>query len=138
MAWSELHKEGLQHLLELMKGSQSPQASYYVGLCTDASLAEDATLASITEVSGTGYARQAAAMSGATSEGAGTNDWHLVLPQVTFTGGAGGWTGATGYFVATVDSGTSGKLIASGNLAATRTLQSGDTEKVTATILLTG
>ncbi len=134
---AELHQEGLQHFLELMKGSQSPQANYYLGLATDASLAENATLTSLTEVSGTGYARQTAAMSGATSETTGTNDWRLVLPQVTFTAG-GTWTGANTWFIATVVSGTSGKLIASGPLAATRTLLNGDTEKVTATLQLNG
>ena len=120
-----------------MKGSQSPQATYYIGLATDASLAENATLASLTEVSGTSYARQAAAMSGVTSETAGTADWHLVLPQVTFTAG-GTWTGANTWFLATVVSGTSGKLIASGPLGATRTLLNGDTEKVTASLQLNG
>ena len=138
---AEFHKEGLQHLLELMSARQSVPADYYIGLATDASLAEDATLASVTEVSGTGYARIAVedtSVGFPTSEVTGTNDWRTITKQVTFTGGAGGWTGANTAFLCTVGSGTSGKLIASGPLSSTRTLAEGDTEKVTMTLTLTG
>jgi hypothetical protein len=41
---AEFHQEGLQHLLELMSARQSVPADYYIGLATDASLAEDAAL----------------------------------------------------------------------------------------------
>lgn len=138
---AELHQEGLQHLLELISGRQSVPANYYIGLATDASLAENATLAGLTEVSGTGYGRQAVAASAVgfpTSQAQGTNDWETVTLQVTFTGGAGGWTGANTAFLCTVASGTSGKLISSFPLAATRTLQENDTEKVTMTLQLNG
>lgn len=131
---AEIHQEGLQFLLEVaFSEEQAVPANYYIGLATDASLAENATLASLTEVSGTGYARQAVASSAVgfpTSESQGTNDWQIVSQQVTFTGGAGGWTGANMAFLATSTDG-SGKLIASAPLSSTRTLAEGDTLKVT-------
>jgi len=138
---AEIHQEGLQFLLELLSARQSLPANFYLGLATDASLAENATLASLTEVSGTGYARIAiepTAVGFPTSEATGTNDWRTIAKQVTFTGGAGGWTGANTAFLCTVSSGTAGKLLASFPLAATRTLQQGDTEKVTMTLELDG
>src|SRR3990172_12017010 len=131
---AEIHQEGLQHMLELMSDRQATPTNYYIGLATDASLAENATLVSLTEVSGgTGYARQPVESSATgfpTSQAQGTNDWETVTPQVTFTCSTGPWTGANTAFLCTVVSGTAGKLIASFPLAATRTLQTGDTEKV--------
>lgn len=138
---AEFHQEGLQFLLELLSARQSVPADFYIGLATDASLAEDAGLTDITEVSGTGYARIAVEDTDVgfpTSATAGTADWHTTTKQVTFTGGAGGWTGANTAFLCTVSSGTSGKLIASGPLSSTRTLAEGDTEKVTMDLQLNG
>ncbi len=138
---AEFHQQGIQHLLELMSARQSVPADYYIGLATDASLAENATLASLTEVSGTGYARivvEDTSTGFPTSETTGTNDWRTITKQVTFTGGAGGWTGANTAFLCTVDSGTAGKLIASFPLSSTRTLAAGDTLKVTMTLELDG
>ncbi len=125
---AEVHQEGIQFLLELaFTAEQSAPTNYYIGLATDASLAEDATLATLTEVSGTGYARIAVARGtdDFTSAATGTNDRKVTTKSVTFTAG-GTWTGANTWFLATTIDGT-GKLVASGQFSATRTLNSGDT-----------
>ena len=136
---AELHAEGLQYLLEVaMSEQQSIPANFYIGLATDVSLAEDATLASLTEVSGTGYARQAVASDNIdlTSAATGTNDRKITTKTVTFTAG-GVWTGAKTAFLATTIDGT-GKLLASAPLSLTRTLGDGDSLNVSMVITLAG
>lgn len=136
---TELHQEGLQFLLEVaFSEQQSVPANFYIGLCTDASLAEDATLASKTEVSGTGYARQAVASDNVdfTSATAGTNDRKITTKSVTFTA-SGTWTGALTVFLATTVADT-GKLIASAPLSTTRQLNNGDMLTVALEITLAG
>ena len=136
---AEVHTEGLQFLLECaLSEEQTPPANFYIGLCTDASLAEDASLGDQTEVSGTGYARSAVASNDTdmTSAAYGTADWKMTTSTETFTAG-GTWTGAKTVFLATtVDD--SGKLIASAPLSATRTLANTDTLQVAILIALTG
>lgn len=137
---AELHQEGLTYMLETSFHGLANAAHIYMGLCTDAALAENATLASLTEVAGTGYARAELNLDDIdfpTSQTTGTADWQLLTKQVTFTGGAGGWTGAVTAFLATTVDGA-GKLIASAPLSSTRTLASGDTLKVTFTLTLAG
>ena len=136
---AELHTEGLQYILEAAFSEvQVPPANFYMGLATDASLAEGATLASLTEVSGTGYARQTVPSSAAgfTSATTGTGDRKLTTSIETFTAG-GNWTGANTVFLATTIDGT-GKLIASAPLSTTRTLANGDTLQVAIEIDLAG
>ena len=78
-----------------------------LGLFTNVSPAETITEATITEPTGTGYARKALT-DGSWSEGA-AGVWSYT--QQVFTGGAGGWTGSIqGYFVAT--KGTTARIIA--------------------------
>jgi hypothetical protein len=128
---AELHTEGLQFILEVaFSEEQSVPANFYIGLATDTSLAEDAALTDLTEVSGTGYARQTVASNNTdfTSASTGTNDRKMTTKTVTFTAG-GTWTGAKTVFLAT-SSDSSGKLIASAALSETRTLSDGDTLQV--------
>jgi hypothetical protein len=136
---SEFHTEGLQFLLEVsFSEGQSVPTNFYIGLATNASLAEDASLASITEVSGSGYARQAVASNATdfTSAAAGTNDRKITTKIVTFSA-TGTWTGAATVFLATsLDN--SGKLIASNQLSVVRTLYSGDTLGVSVELDLVG
>jgi hypothetical protein len=137
---TQLHQEGLQFLLEVAFSEQQAPlgaGAFYLGLCTDTLLADNATLASKTEVSGTGYARQAAASSavGFTSAAVSTNAWKQTTLTVTFTAG-GTWTGAKTVFLATSVDDT-GKLIASAPLSATRTLDNGDTLSVALQMTLT-
>ena len=133
---AEVHQEGLQFFLELISNRQSVPSNFYIGLATDESLSENATLADITEVSGSGYARQAVPSNTTgfpTSQATGTNDWETTTQQVTFEA-SGTWTTARTAFLCTVASGTNGKLIASSPLSTPRTLQNGDKLYVTMTI----
>lgn len=137
---AELHQEGLQFLLEVaLTQEQSTPANFYIGLATDASLAENATLASLTEVTGTGYARVAVASDNVdiTSATTGTNDWKVTTKDVTFTATDDDWDGANTVFLATTVDGT-GKLLASAPLSATRTLGNGDTLTVALELVSTG
>jgi hypothetical protein len=83
-------------------------ATLKLGLFTNASgLSAASVLADITVPTGTGYT--AATLTDAS--------WVATLgvaayPQVTFTGGAGGWTGAVyGYYIYTVASGGTARLL---------------------------
>lgn len=136
---ADLHTEGLQYLLEVgFTEEQSVPANFYIGLATDASLAEDASLGDQTEVSGTGYARQTVASDNVdiTSATTGTADRKVTTKEVTFTAG-GVWSGAKTVFLAT-SADDSGKLIASVALGETRTLNNGDTLTLSIEIDLTG
>jgi hypothetical protein len=116
----------------LLTNDFQSSGSLFVGLLhtTDINTAPAAssTLATITELSGSGYARQAVTFSAPASQA-------TVGSQVTFTftGTPTGGT-ATGWFICTVASGTAGTLIGSANLAAARTYLNGDTQKVTPTL----
>lgn len=123
---AELHTEGLAYFLGLVTAG-----NLSIGLCTDTSLAEDATIASLTEVSGTGYDR--IAVTTLTLAATGTADWKGTTNTVTFTAG-GTWTGAKTVFVVT----STNKLLGSVALSTTRTLNSGDTLTVAVQITLAG
>ena len=107
-------------------------ATLFVGLLhtTDINTAPAATdtLSTITELSGSGYARQSCVMGAAASQA-------TTGAQVTFsfTGTPTGGTG-TGWFLCTVSSGTAGTLIGAVNLGAARTFVNLDTDKVTPTV----
>lgn len=136
----ELMTEGLQFLLEVaFSEEQSVPANFYVGLCTDASVAENANLAALTELSGNGYARQTVASDNTdfTSAATGTNDRKTTTKTVTFTASGGAWSGAVHAFVGTTIDDT-GKCIAVAALSTTRTLQDGDSLQVSIAITLTG
>jgi len=77
-------------------GSTSPDSNYYLGLYTNAGEpAESATLSSITEVSGTGYARKTLARGSFSVSGSVAS-----FAEQTFTAGSD-WGNVTGYFIAT-------------------------------------
>ena len=135
----ELHTDGLQFILEVtFTEEQSVPANFYIGLATDVSLSETASLGDQTEVSGTGYARQAVASDNVdiTSAATGTNDYKVTTKTVTFTAG-GTWTGAKTVFLATTLNDT-GVLIASAALSETRTLEDTDTLTIAMQVDLTG
>jgi hypothetical protein len=131
-------QEGLQYILEAALRGGTPISNAYMALVTDASVAANATWAGLTEVSGTGYARVACAASVVgfpTSAVTSTNAWHIKTKDCVFTAG-GTWTGAKCAVLLTTNDGTP-KIIAWGALAATRTLQNGDTETVSLDCTLT-
>jgi hypothetical protein len=128
-----LHDEGEQAILSAYFDTDlatfgAPPANLYMGLDARASLAEANTLASLSgEPSGNGYARQAIpTTTGFTLSQPGA--YYQATPTTSTFGPATGsaWSAVLNRFLCTVSSGTSGKLIASLALTASRTLQVGD------------
>ncbi len=106
-------------------------ANLELGIFTNSSAGETTTHAAITEPSGTGYARITltdASWTGATDARS--------YAQQTFTVGAGGWTGSGyGYFIATIASGGTKRVLwMEIDAAGPFTWAAGDTYKVTPTI----
>ena len=101
--------EGENWLLDVaFKKNTTPPTNLYLGLYTNTTEpAENATLASLTEPSGGGYARIAIVCG---------DDWTLVADQITaaqkiFAATGAAWGNVYGYFIATSSDG-SGKLLA--------------------------
>lgn len=104
---------GLQYLLEVaFPEIQSVPASFYRGLATNTSLPDSAVLASLSELSGNGYARQAlpASSVGFSGEGDGAGGYMLVTADSVFAADGGAWSRAMIEFLATSIDGT-GKLL---------------------------
>lgn len=82
-------------------------AGLRLGVFTNTTIAESTTLASITEPTGTGYARLTLA----------DNNWTVTgdtsaFPQQVFTAGAGGWTPEIqGYFICTISASGTPRLL---------------------------
>ena len=92
--------EGLEHILELVTGDQA--RGYWIGLCEDDydTIASDAVLADLTELSGAGYARQAVGGFGTwTSAAVSTTGWKVTSPAVTFTANGFDWSLARTMFL---------------------------------------
>jgi hypothetical protein len=110
-------------------------ATLKVGLFTNSSgLSAASVLADITVPTGTGYA--SATLTDAS--------WVVTLgvaayPQITFTGGAGGWTGSVyGYYIYTVAAGGTARLIAYEiDTAGPHTINQADTYKITPQLTIT-
>lgn len=136
---ADLHTEGIELMLEeFFQGATAP-TQFYLGLATNTSLAENAALTDISEVTGTGYSRQLverSAVGWPTSEASGTNDWRVITKEVTFTA-TGTWTTANTLFLATTNDNT-GKLIASAEISPGRTLGNGDSLQATESIQING
>ena len=131
-------QEGLQVLIEAaMRGGTLPSA-FQMALVTDASVAANGTWSGLTEVSGTGYSRVAVTADATgypTSAATSTNAWHIKTKNCVFTAG-GTWTGAKCAVLLATVSGNP-KIVGWGALAATRTLQNGDTETVSLDLTVT-
>jgi len=139
---AEVHEEGLQFILEAaFSEEQTPPANFYIGLCTDASLAEDAVMTDLTEIAAAdGYAREAVLSTDAGFTSAATpadDDWKVTTASVQFEA-TNTWSGAKTVFMTTAITGTAGKLICSAPLSETRTLGNGDTLDITLQIRLNG
>lgn len=84
-------------------------ADLELGLFTNSSPGESITHATITEPTGTGYARKT--LTDASWTGSGSSG--LSYAAQTFTAGAGGWTGSIqGYFISTKSAGGTKRLLA--------------------------
>jgi hypothetical protein len=125
--------EGEQWFLEKALRTALASTTFYIGLGHTADVstvpAETDTLATITELSGSGYARQSTTF-GASALNSG--DYQSDAAQVTFTfsGTPSGGT-ATYAFFTDASSGTAGKLLGCVNLAVARSFVNLDQEKVT-------
>jgi hypothetical protein len=136
-----LVNEGEIEILETYFRAQAKAATLYGRLYGAGSVLETSTLAApvATEVAGTGYApgTQCAWTVGNTDFGAAVDvaGSHTTTSTTkTFTAGAGGWTAAVQLFLATVATGTAGKLLAFVPLSATRTLAATDTLDVSVAV----
>lgn len=126
-----LHDEGelwiLANSFDTNHASAGVPASIYAGLRSDAAAEVDTLAAGLTELSDTGYARQAISTTTGFTMSTSGGDYRATSGTVTWTNSSGGaWTGAVAALLCTVSSGTAGLLIASFALSVTRTLQDGD------------
>jgi len=107
--------EGIEFFFKLANGLVSLPENYYIGWCEEAEdeIAKAASLGDLTELAGSGYARQAVAGDDAEmiAAPAGDNGWTLTTKKVTFTAAGGDWALAKTRFLAT-SSDDSGYLIA--------------------------
>ena len=103
-------------------------ANLELGLFTNSAPGETITEATLTEPSGTGYAR----IDLTDGSWTGSADARAYAQQ-TFTGGAGGWTGSVqGYFIATkAAGGTQRLLLLEVDSNGPYTINEGDTYEVT-------
>ena len=124
--WTE---EGLENLFDTYFATPG---DYYVGLCSDSVIAKDAVFTDLTEVSGSGYAKNA--LTTLTTSTYSTDDIKVTANEVTFNA-TGTWTEAVLWFVVTpgVTSGT-WVLVAWDALSAAVTLENGESQAVTATL----
>jgi hypothetical protein len=107
-------------------------ANLQLGLFTNVTPAETITHATITEPTGTGYARITLTDASWNVTGAVAS-----YAQQTFTGGAGGWTGSIqGYFICTTTGGTQRLLYVEVDAAGPYTIAAGDTYKITPSITI--
>jgi hypothetical protein len=108
-------------------------ADLELGLFTDAAPGETITEATISEPTGTGYAR-ITLTDGSWSVTGGVASY----AQQTFTGGAGGWTGdVVGYFIASKSSGGTQRLLyVEIDSGGPYTINENDTYKITPNITI--
>lgn len=113
-----LENEILDHILSV--GSYTMPSAVYLGLSV-ASMADDA---SGTELSGSGYARQAVTFSAASS-GTTSNSGAITFPTATGTWGSVG-------FWSLWDAASSGNMLLHGSFSAAKSIASGDVLRVSA------
>ena len=136
-----IHNDGEKAILSAyfataQSGYGAPPANLYIGL-RSGSLVDTDLLSTITEVTGSGYARIAVSTTTGFTLSLVSSNWQALSSTVTFTA-AGTWTAATALFLCTASSGTSGNLISSVALAATRTLGVGDVIQASCFVTLSG
>lgn len=126
-----------EELLKLIyQGDTTAFASgFYLGLCNSDGVTNETTLADLTEVTGSGYARVQLNRNSTDwgDPAEGSNSYHTESKQITFTA-TGDWTAFNRAFICNAASGTSGKLfIISGALTTTKTLSTGESFSLTFT-----
>jgi hypothetical protein len=127
-----LADEGENNILDVYYRGQNAPTTFYCRLYNDTPLETD-SLADLTgEPVGNGYAAQEIERStvGWPTLALDAGDWQLTSKEVTFTASGGSWGPVTHAVLAT-SSDNSGLLIAFVALSTSRTLQDGETLKVT-------
>jgi hypothetical protein len=123
---SALVNEGEHRIADILFGTQAVDGELYLGIYKDAvEPAEDATIASLNEVSGFGYARKTLTR--------GTwviTDDEAEYAEQTFLASGGDWGDTYGYFIAT-SSDDSGKLMSIEQFASARPIEDGKGLKIT-------
>lgn len=120
----EFHTEGMQWEMNVIyRQTESLPTNLYVALVKDTSIAENATMADLTELTGVeapGYARQAIPCNSSnwSEAGTGTNDRKVTNSPVTFAAVGGDWPGAYMAVLTTEETGTACPLLASDQLNA--------------------
>jgi len=116
--WNGLMDEGEQNMLDVYFRNQNAPTNFYCGLGNNGGTpgipADTATLSTITEVSGTNYARQLIERSttGWPNLVLDDGDYQVESKSVSFTNtGTTNWTSIDYLFITDVASGTSGKLL---------------------------
>lgn len=139
--WLENHitDDGLEQLYDVyFRGAAAPDSDFEVGLNT-LSLAQTSSYVDLTEVTGTGYAREALTRD-STATGFPTltldsGDMQVTSATVTFENtGSSAWDEAVDGFLVSNDVGDGYVLISFRPLSTARTLQSGDTLEITVVI----
>lgn len=132
-----IHNEGEEFMIKVcFTETASVPAAYYLGLDARATLAEADNLAALSgEPTTDGYARQGInsdATDWTAQQDGSSGDWEAESKECSFTASGGNWPAVTKAFLATSSDG-SGKLIASKALSQSRTVNDGETLKVTFT-----
>lgn len=142
--------EGVDKLMGVVPKNGTNIATLYIGLFTSQTPSTvpartatgGASPSGWTEVSGTSYARQSIAAASWGSPSTSGSGRKISAAQVTFpTAGAGGWTAANGFFVATNSASGSGDTVlyfCNFDDATAVTLLSGDVIQVTPSMLWNG
>lgn len=123
---SKLCDEGENRIADILFGAQAVDGELYLGIYKDAAEpGEDATIASLTEVSGFGYARKTLTRGSWTITGS-----EAEYAEQIFLASGGNWGNTYGYFIAT-SSDDSGKLIAIEQFASARYIEDTKGLKIT-------
>jgi len=135
LMWNGLHDEGEKFILDVFFRAATAPTNFYIGLGnnggTPGEPADNATLSTITEVSGTNYGRQLIERSDVgfptLQQDTDTGDWEVISKEVSFQNtGSSNWDAADYLFLTDAESGTTGKLIASAALSTSRVLAPND------------
>jgi hypothetical protein len=142
--------EGLDKIMGIFPKNGTNLASMYIGLftsqtastCPARTAVGGAAPSGFTEATGTSYARQAIAAGSWGSPSTNGNGRKITAGQVTFpTVGAGGWGTVNGFFIASLSASGAGDttiFFANFDDTTARTLNAGDTIKVTPSMQFDG
>lgn len=134
---NNLADEGEEAMLDVFFRNGTSYATFYIRLFNDTPVDTDGLSDLINEASGNGYAAQSLSRNDTDfpTLALDSGDFQVESLEQTFSASGGSW-GPVTYAVLATSSDNSGKLIAYVALASSRTLQDGDSLKVTFKIKL--